>query len=236
MDKKLEQLTEKLRGALGDRLVSIVLYGSGASASDHHQNFSDLNVMCVLRELSPRELGDSEPVVRWWRDEGNPSPLLLTEEEVRTSTDVFAIEFHDMLERRRVLFGGDPIDGLVVETTFYRAQVEHDLRAKQIRLRQKAAAVLTDKEALLRLMLDSVSNFCVLARHAMLLAGISAHPGKREVVGHLREIGADPAPFEILLDLRERKRAARDVNPPELFGQYLAQVGRLVEFVDGLAK
>ena len=236
MDKKLEQLTEKLRAALGDRLVSIVLYGSGASEHDHHRSFSDLNVMCVLRQLTPRELGDTEPVVRWWRDDGNPSPLLLTETEVRTSTDVFAIEFHDMLERRRILFGSDPVNGLVVETSFYRAQVEHDLRAKQIRLRQKAAAVLTDKEALLRLMLDSVSNFCVLARHAMLLAGVSAGPGRRDVVAHLREIGADPEPFEVLLDLREQKRAPRDVNPPELFGQYLAQVGRLVEFVDGLAK
>ena len=236
MDKKLAQLTEKLREALGDRLVSVVLYGSGASEHDHHQTFSDLNVLCVLAALSPGELAASEPVVRWWRDLGNPSPLMMTEEEVRTSTDVFAIEFHDMIERRRVLWGGDVIAGLAVDESFYRAQVEHDLRAKQLRLRQKAAAVLTDREALLRLMLDSVSNFCVLARHAMLLAGVSAGTAKRDVVARLGEIGVEAEPFETLLEMRERKRAPRDVVAPELFERYLGQVDRLVRFVDGLAK
>ncbi len=35
MDKLLEQLVEKLQKAYGDRLVSVVLYGS-AAAGDHH--------------------------------------------------------------------------------------------------------------------------------------------------------------------------------------------------------
>jgi hypothetical protein len=236
MDKNLAQLTEKMREALGDRLVCVVLYGSGASEQDHHATFSDLNVMCVLSVLGPRELADSEPVVRWWRDLGNPSPLLLSDEEVRTCTDVFAIEFHDMLERRRILYGSDILADVRVDGPFYRAQVEHDLRAKQIRLRQKAAAVLTDKEALLRLMLDSVSNFCVLARHGMLLAGIPVGSAKHEIVAKLTVIGVEAAPFETLLEVRERKRGPRGVDAPELFARYLEQVGRIVQFVDGLAK
>ncbi len=47
-----------------------------------------------------------------------------------------------MQERRRVLFGPDLIQDLVIEKTFYRAQVEMELRAKLLRLRQKAADVL----------------------------------------------------------------------------------------------
>ena len=54
MDKKLAQLVEKMRAALGDRLVSVILYGSGAGA-DHHAKFSDLNVLCVTSALAPRE-------------------------------------------------------------------------------------------------------------------------------------------------------------------------------------
>lgn len=236
MDDKLVQLTDKIREALGDRVTSVMLYGSAASETDHQDAFSDVNVLCVLKDLTPRELADAEPVVRWWRDLGNPSPLMLTEDEVRTSTDVFAIEFSDMLERRRVLWGGDAIAGLVVDRSFYRAQVEHDLRAKQLRLRQKAAAVLTDKEALLRLMLDSVSNFCVLARHAMLLAGIAVGTAKRDIIAHLGEIGIDAEPFTALLEMRERTRPPRDVDAPDLFRRYLGQVGRLVQFVDALEK
>ena len=49
-DPKLDQLVEKLSKALGDELVSVVLYGSAASG-DHDEKFSDYNVLCVLREV-----------------------------------------------------------------------------------------------------------------------------------------------------------------------------------------
>jgi hypothetical protein len=139
MDKLLTQLVEKLQKAYGDRLVSVVLYGS-AAAGDHHAKFSDLNVLCVLSEITPRELGASEDIFRWWREQGSPSPLLLTEHELATSTDCFAIEFNDIKRSHRLLLGKDVITPLVVDDSFYRAQVEHDLRAKLLRLRQKAGA------------------------------------------------------------------------------------------------
>jgi hypothetical protein len=58
MDKRLEQLVEKLKKAYGERLVSVVLYGS-AAAGDHHAGFSDFNILCVLSVLTPRELAAS---------------------------------------------------------------------------------------------------------------------------------------------------------------------------------
>jgi len=234
MEQKLEDLVDRLRKAHGERLVSVILYGSAASG-DHHGEFSDLNVLCVLTRVTPAELAASEPIFKWWRD-GNPTPLLLSEEEVRTSTDCFPIEFHDMQERRRVLFGQDVIKDLEIDKTFYRAQVEHELRAKLLRLRQKAAGMLADKPALLRLMMDSVSNFLVLARHAMLLAGITAGTSKREVAKGLAGIHVDAAPFDTLLDLRERKKKAGDVDVESLFANYLKQIETLVAHVDHLEK
>jgi predicted nucleotidyltransferase len=234
MEQKLQDLVDRLRKAHGDRLISVILYGSAATG-DHHGEFSDLNVLCVLNQVTPAELKASEPIFKWWRD-GNPSPLLLSEEEVRTSTDCFPIEFHDMQERRRVLFGKDVIEGLKIDKTFYRAQVEHDLRAKLLRLRQKAAGVLGDKQALLRLMIDSVSTFFVLSRHALLLSGISAGWQKREVAKNLGAIGVDAAPFDTLLDLRERKKKPGDVDPELLFASYLKQIEAVVAHVDRLEK
>ena len=81
-------------------------------------------------------------IFRWWREKGSPSPLLLTERELATSTDCFAIEFHDIKRHSRVLHGKDVITDLALDDSFYRAQVEHDLRAKLLRLRQKACGML----------------------------------------------------------------------------------------------
>src|ERR1035441_6952558 len=59
LDKVLTQLVERLQKAYGDRLVSVVLYGS-AVAGDHHPHFSDYNVLCVLSEITSRQLGAGE--------------------------------------------------------------------------------------------------------------------------------------------------------------------------------
>ena len=174
-----KQLTERLLKALGDEVVSIVLYGSAASG-EHHAKFSDVNVLCVLRQVTMLQLRASESIFRWWREQGNPAPLLMTEHELRTSTDCFAMEFHDMKRHRQVLHGPDLLADLEIGDGFYRAQVERELRAKLLRLRQKSVGVLFDKDVLRNLLCDSISTFCVLFRHVLVLHGVTEPDRKRE--------------------------------------------------------
>jgi len=236
MDKAVNQLVEKLRAAYGDGLVSVVLYGSAASG-DHHPKFSDYNVLCVLRAITPRELRDSEEIFRWWREQGSPAPLLLSEHEVTTSTDCFAIEFLDIKQQHQLLHGKDVISGLAVDRSFYRAQVEHDLRAKLLRLRQKASGLLSDPDLLRRLLLDSISTFAVLFRHALALHGVEAPHRKREVIeAAQRQFGFDAAPFTKLLDIREERLKPRDVEPVGVLAGYMDGIGTVIDAVDRLDK
>jgi hypothetical protein len=232
----LPQLLEKLQKAYGDRLVSVVLYGSAVSGN-HHSKFSDYNILCVLTQITPVEMAQSESVFRWWREQGNPSPLLLTELEVATSTDCFAIEFHDIKAQHSVLYGKDVVTPLEVDYTFYRAQVEHELRAKLLRLRQKAAGMLSDQDLLRRLLADSLSTFCVLFRHAMNLAGAEPGVSKREIIQHAGgTFGFDVLPFEKLLDLREERIKPREFDPTAQLPGYLGGIGAVIEAVDRLEK
>jgi hypothetical protein len=235
-DKRLQLLVDKLKEAHGRSLVSVILYGS-AAAGDHQASYSDLNVFCVLTAITPKELAASEPVFSWWRSEHEPAPLLMSEPEVRTSTDCFPIEFMDMRERRRVLYGADVIAGLEIDQSFYRAQAEHELRAKLLRLRQKAAGVLSNSELLLRLMADSVSTFCVLGRHALRLAGVEAPWGKRDITRSCADhFGLNAQPFYTLLDLREGSVKARSLDAEAVFSAYLESIGILVDAVDKLER
>jgi hypothetical protein len=235
----LKELVTKLERAFSGRLVSVVLYGSTASGAgalgSHPDKLADLNVLCVLKEIAPQELSDGEPVLRWWRAKGHPSPLLMSEEEVHNSSDSFPIEFRDMKDHRKVLFGTDVIADVKVDAKYHRVQVEHELRSKLFRLRQQGAQALSDHEALLTLCLDSVSTFCVLGRHALLAAG---HEPKTERRALVKQLGStlqmDVAPFETLLDIREDKSGPDIGDPGELFAQYLECIRRLVEYVDRL--
>jgi hypothetical protein len=234
LQEKLSELVRHLQAAFGGHLVSAILYGS-AAMDDWHEKSSDLNVLCVLDRLARAELAQSEAVFRWWRQQGNPPPLLLSEEEVRTSTDCFPMEFHDMQEHRRVLYGADVIQNLSVDRSFYRAQVEHELRAKQIRLRQKAAELLSRPEQLLSLLSDSVSTFCVLGRHALILSGHEPRWKKKDVIAALQQ--ALGAPFEganAILAVRAAGKRRAEIDASSVFDKYLAEFDSLVRFVDGL--
>jgi hypothetical protein len=236
MDKLLTQLIGKLQKAYGERLVSVVLYGS-AAGGDHHAAFSDINILCVLSEISPRELSSGEDIFRWWREQGSPSPLLLTEHELVTSTDCFAIEFHDIQRQHRLLHGKDVITALAIDDSFYRAQVEHDLRAKLLRVRQKAGGMLSHPDLLRRMLLDSVSTFCVLFRHALILSGSDAPASKRECFQRAGEVFAiDATPFEKLLDVREGRLKPRDIDPELLLAAYLKEISHVIDVVDQIEK
>ncbi len=231
---ELQELVTKLERAFHDSLVSVILYGSGAG-EDHHAKFSDLNVLCVLKEITPRELMEAEPILKWWRDHQHPSPTLMSEEEAHNSADCFPIEFRDMKDRRKVLFGIDVIAEVSVDGKFYRAQIEHELRSKLFRLREQGARVLSDPAALLRLCVDSVSTFCVLGRHALIASGAHARTEKRAIVHQLSStLKMDVTPLETLLDVREDKSGAKLGDPGELFAAYLQCNQRMIEFVDKL--
>jgi hypothetical protein len=145
------------------------------------------------------------------------------------------MEFHDIKERHSILFGEDMITDLQVDDRFYRAMVEHELRAKMLRLRQKAGGVLSDSDLLLRLMTDSVSTFCVLFRHALKLGGEQPVFDKRELVeATARRFGVNAAPFRALLDVREEKLKAKEVQPGTLFSEYLREIQVVVDAVDQL--
>lgn len=235
MQKLLDDLVSRLQKGYGDTLESVVLYGSAASG-DHHQQFSDLNILCVLRQITAKELEVADPIMRWWRDKENPAPLLLTQEEILSSTDCFPMEFHDIKDQGRVLYGKDPLDGVEIDDHDYRAEVEHELRSKILRLRQKAAGVIHDRSLLLRLMTDSVSTFCVLLRHSLALTGEPRKATKREVLEDAQaKFQIDISPFSILLDLREGKIKAGSIQSAvELLERYLKEVQTVASIVDGL--
>jgi hypothetical protein len=236
MPAPLDQLVEKLRQALTTDLVSVILYGS-AAVGDHNEKFSDYNVLCVLAQVTPTQLRVTEPVICWWREQGNPAPLLLTEHEIHSSADCFAIEFHDIREHHKILFGADVVSGLQIDTVFYRAQVEHDLRAKLLRLRQKASGILSDNDVLRRLMVDSVSTFCVLFRHALILHNVVAPSKKRETIQAAgQQFGIDTAPFLTLLDRRELKPQPNAVEPELLLAAYMKEIEKVIDRVDILEK
>jgi hypothetical protein len=234
LEKHLNELVQRLTGACGGNLVALVLHGSAAS-DDFHPEFSDVNTLAVLNELSLSAMQAISPVVAWWTGLKYPSPLFFTEQELQALADVYAIEMLDIKSRHRILQGKDVFQNLEVPMALHRVQLEHEIRTKLLLLRQHYIGFAKDEARIRHLMLDSVSNFLALFRHALIAMGEEPPHHKRDVATRIAaRLGFDPLPLQQLLQVRERKLRAEQLNVEQVFTGYLRTIEQVAQAVDAL--
>ena len=231
-EKQIDEFVSRMKQAAGSNLQSIVLYGSAATG-EFQTDFSNLNLLCILRESSFSKLSAIAPVVEWWHRQKNPAPLIMTQEELEHSTDVFSIEFLDMQHHHRVLFGDELLGPLQIPMHQHRAQLEYEMREKLILLRQRLLEAGDNDRALWQLLLGSVSTFGTLFRHALLALGDAAPHSKREAIHLLAtRIPFEPSAFLQLLDIRDHKADRKQFDAKDVFTRYLAAVQHVTTAVD----
>lgn len=230
----LDELVKRLREALGSSLINVTLYGS-AAADDYQEKTSDFNVLCVLEAVGREQLEAAYPAVDWWLKKKQPVPVMLSREEMANAHDAFAIEFLDIRQAYRTLHGEDVVVGLVVEPSHHRHQVEHELRSRLLRLRERYLALQKDRKQTTQLMVDSIPTFATLLRHALLLSGEPARMKKSEVFrAAAKRLELSVEPFETLLAVREGSRRLSDSETHAVFESYLDQITKAAEYVDRL--
>jgi hypothetical protein len=233
-EKLISDFVSRLRAVAGTNLRSVILYGS-AAAGDYVPDYSDVNLLLVLGDTSFALIQALAATVAWWAKQKHRVPLLMSQEELRRSADVFSVEFLDMKQSYRVLWGEDALKGLVIPMRFHRAQVEYELREKTILLRQRLLIVAGDSNAKWELLLRSVPAFATLARHALIALGEAGAASKREAVEKLAaKVGLDASAFSQLLEIRERKADRKTFEVDELFARYLKAVERITAAVDDM--
>jgi hypothetical protein len=231
-DKKIGDFVSRLRAAAGANLESVILFGS-AVTGDFHPEFSNLNLFCVIRDSSFAALQALVPAVKWWDAQKQPPPLFMTREEINRSADVFAIEFMDMQQHHRVVFGEDVLLGLSIPASLHRVQVEYELREKLALLRQHLLLASGNDSRLWELLVRSVSSIATLFRHALIVLDHDAPVGKREAVQALsKQIGFDASGILQVLDVRERKSDRRKLDVADVFSRYLAALEQVTAAVD----
>ncbi len=231
-EDKIQQFVRRVREAAGENLECVILYGSAANGG-YHAKFSDLNFFCVLRDTSYERLTELAPFAKWWSNQKQPSPLLLSRAELKATTDVFTIELIDMQQHHRVLYGDDLVSDLEIPLRLHRAQVEYELREKLILLRQRALLAIGKDRFLWELLVHSVPSFSTLFRHVLIALGHEAPVSKRESTTTLSNLlNFDPAPMHQVLDVREHKTNPKKIDVRKLFASYLASIERVTAAVD----
>jgi predicted nucleotidyltransferase len=232
MEAKITAFVNRAKAAAGSNLKAIVLFGS-AVTGEFSAKHSDLNLFCLVERAGSAELEALHDVAEWWIREGNPAPLVFTWDELNRSAGIFAIELLDMKLHHRLLFGDDFLASFEVPLHLHRLQVQRELRTGWLRLRQAILFVPHKKKPRLGILLESVSAFCALFRHAMMALGQALPATKRDAVDAAAHLtGADPSAFHEVLDLRAGKRKESEIDIEAVLHTYLEFVEVVANEVD----
>jgi len=228
----LDELVSQLRAAYGTALRSIVLYGS-AAAGEHNPKKSDFNVLVIVNLLDSERLTAASAASRAWAEAGNPAPLTLTTAEWRGSADIFPMEYADILDRHRVLFGEPPFTGISVDLKDLRLQLEQEAMGKLIKLRQGLLAGGNDGQRHLDLLAASASAIMIIFRAALRMHAIvpsNDNVALSEAVG--RQTGLDAAPFAQVVRHVRGERPIKAADATAVLVAYLRGMEQLVSYLD----
>lgn len=234
----VDRFTEQVRKAFGARLLSVVLYGSAASG-DYVHGRSDLNLALVLETVALEDLERCRPFLDGWRKDGIALPLLLTPTDIQRSADIFPVEFLDICEYHVLLHGADFFADLDIDPRYLRFQVEHELKAKILSLREAYLGGLDrgTPEALVEELFEtSVPSVIALGRNLLRASGQRPPTRRRDAPAALERAFGLSLP--VLADLAQRRASraplAAGDDPRARFGRYLEEVESLARVADSL--
>src|SRR5688500_15981386 len=222
----LEELVSQLRSAIGQGLHAVVLYGS--QATPDHSAKSDYNILVLVDSLDASRLQAASAAARAWADAGNPAPLTLTLDEWHGSSDIFPMEYADILERHRVLFGDFRTD-VLVDPGHLRLQLEHEAMGTLLQLRRGALAAGSDSKAQLELIEKSSSTVMAVFRAVLRLRGEIPPTDSVELIQKVSTAaGMDPTPFVQVIWHKRGEPLLRAQDVARTLAGYLTGMQQLV--------
>lgn len=220
----LARYVAQLEETLGDRLVSLVLYG-GLARGRYRPGVSDVNIAVVLREVTGPALAAAAPILRAaWRDI-RVEPLIMAASEVPGAARAFSTKMLDIQKHHIVLAGQDIFHGLRVDPEEVRFRTEQELRNLAMRLRRRFVALYGDAVSLQEVLFESA-----VALRANLLAMLDLAgepPPADETSAHVfaaaaPRFGLDSEALRQLGELRAIQRAGGQAPaaPEDVTGLY----------------
>lgn len=224
---------DELSVALGEHLVSVVLYGS-AARGDFVSKISDFNILVVVDDVTLVTLERLTIPFARWRGRRQPAPRVFSAAMLASSADVFPIEFHEIIQRHIVLAGRDVFAAIRVDDAYLRLQCERELREKLLRLEEAYIEAQERSADVARVMMESYSAFAAIFRGCLTLLGGEPPVATHDVVlAFCARAGLDAPVFDLVEQLRKGGRV--EGSHRALFERYHQQLVAAVSRVDRFA-
>ena len=227
--KLLQAYTKDVKAAFGDQLEGLLIYGS-AVRGEFLPGRSNLNLLLVVTGYDAATLKRYQPVHKRWSKEGVIIPLFLTDQEIRSSSSLFPLEFMEIQEHHRVLGGRDPFVGFHVELTRIEDAVRQGLAGHVLRLRQRFAESGGANDAVMILLPLAITSTIPLLRGIQRMRGWPVLTQSDAVIKDVADrLHIDLAGFQDALMLKRGIISPGPSEIPRVFDRYLQAATTLLE-------
>ena len=166
--------------------------------------------------------------------ESRLSLLILSEDELQRSTDVFPIKFLNMQRHHRVLFGKDVLSQLQIAQDFLRLRCEQEIKNLMLRLHQVYLRRAHYPEQIESILSRSVSGFIKALGVMVELKTGAIPPTKDAVVEASHELGLNVDPIWRVLALKRGQSTPGGDELKRLYAGFMHTVREAAELVDKL--
>jgi hypothetical protein len=228
----LQAYTKDVKGAFGDQLEGLLIYGS-AVRWEFLPGRSNLNLLLLVTGYDAATLKRYQPVHKRWSKEGVIIPLFLTDQDIRTSSVLFPLEFLEIQEHHRVLGGRDPFVGFHVEVTRIGDAVRQGLAGHVLRLRQRFVESGGANDAVMILLPLAITTTTPLLRGIQRMRGWPVLTQSDAVIKDIADrLQIDLVGFHDALMLKRGIISPGPSEIPRVFDRYLKAATALSEVIN----
>jgi hypothetical protein len=226
------QITDDYRNIFGDDLLSVILYGSGASGH-YVPGKSDLNFLVILTDKGMEGLEKAMDTVTRWRKSRVAVPLFMTKDYICSSLDAYPIEFLGMKLNHVPVYGEDVFEGLEIHPGHLRLQVERELKGKILHLRKRFLETEGKEKPVRELIRVSLTAFLSSFKALLYLLGLDIPRERREIIKAIaKAVGVDAAVFMKCMDIREGVDKYSRTELMDIYKDYVKEIDQLCRRVD----
>ncbi len=227
----LQRYVKETRTLLGPQLEGIILYGS-AVGGEFLPGRSNLNLLLLLSAYEREGMKRYAKAHKRWSRDQFVVPLLLTEAELTKSGTPFPLEYLEIQEQHRVLWGRDPFIGLHIDRTHLAYQVQQGIQGNLVRLRQRYIEGGGTEEAITMLLPLSLTALLPCLRGLQRLAGQPALFQSDALLTAVRHMtGLELTGLGDVLELKRGIISPGPVEVPRLYERYAGDLDALIKLI-----
>jgi len=230
----ITEFVNKLLKNLDDNVRSIIVYGSAAGVN-YNPGVSNINIAVIIKNFDFSVLSQNLDLVKSGRKHKIAVPLFLTKEYILSALDVFPIEFSEIKEQHKVIFGEDIFKDLDIPLKDVRLLCEGQIKGKLLHLRQAYLDVGSNPAVLKNLLLSALSDLVPVFRQLIILKGQKPIEQKAEMLDQLAKIfSLDPQPFLAVYHDKNKKILISSHQVEAHLQNFLNQLENLSRHMDAL--